>query len=124
VATGLSSPVSGLLRLISRVACLIVIASFAIFVVHQAGDASNHQQNELNSDLPSTSNGPVLPTSSGPHKSTIHRLIDEASEKLTSPFKAITSGSSSEWVIRGVNVVLALLLYGFGLGFLARVLRA
>ena len=44
-------------------------------------------------------------------------------DKLTSPFKTITSGWSSEWLIRGVNVALALIFYGFGLAFLARVLR-
>jgi hypothetical protein len=35
----------------------------------------------------------------------------------------VTSGSSSQWAIRGVNVLLALIVYGFGVGFLARVIR-
>ncbi len=48
----------------------------------------------------------------------MHKTIDEASDVFTSPFAGIFSGSHSQWAIRG-----ALLLYGFGLGFLARVLR-
>ncbi len=53
----------------------------------------------------------------------MHRTIDEASEELTSPFAGLVSGSSSEWVIRGVKLLLALAVYGFGLSYLARVLR-
>jgi hypothetical protein len=114
-----------LLRLVSRVACLIVIASFAIFVVHQASDASNTQQNEVNGALAPSAANPTLPTSSShSRKSTAHRVIDEVSEKITSPFSAITSGTSNEWAIRGVDIVMTLLVYGFGLSFLARVLRA
>jgi hypothetical protein len=104
---------------------LIVIASFAIFVVHQATDASNQQQNELNSGLPPGTTAATLPTSSNTdHKSTAHRVIDEASDKITSPFKALTSGTSNLWAKHGVNLVMTLLIYGFGLSFLARVLRA
>jgi hypothetical protein len=125
VATGLSSPIASLLRLVSRIACLIVIASFAIFVVHQATDASNHQQNELNSTLPPGSTAATLPTNSNTtKKSTPHRVIDEVAEEITSPFHAITSGTSNQWAIQGVNLVMALLVWGFGLSFLARVLRA
>ena len=42
---------------------------------------------------------------------------------LTSPFSGIVSASSSEWADHGVRLLLALLVYGFGLGFLARALR-
>ena len=53
----------------------------------------------------------------------MHKKIDEASDYFTSPFAGIVSGSSSEWVVRGVKLLLALLVYGFGLGYLARVIR-
>jgi hypothetical protein len=120
------SSFAGLLRLASMVICLIVIASFAIFVVNQTSSASTHQQEELGG-------GPVATTTSSgasgshkaspPHKSTLHKAIDDASNELTSPFSGLTSGSSSQWAIRGVNLLLALIVYGFGLGFLARVIR-
>jgi hypothetical protein len=51
-------------------------------------------------------------------------VLDEVSNSLTSPFSAITAGSNHAWAVQGVNLVLALLIYGFGFGYLARVLRA
>ena len=52
-----------------------------------------------------------------------HRIADDAANTLTSPFAGITSDTSSEWTIHTVKLLLALAIYGFGLGFLARVLR-
>jgi hypothetical protein len=39
---------------------------------------------------------------------------------LVAPFAALVSGSESSWVRRGVPTLIALLVYGFGLSFLAR----
>jgi hypothetical protein len=57
------------------------------------------------------------------HESSARKRIDEASNALTSPFSAVVGSSSSEWSSRIANLLLALAVYGFGLGFLARVLR-
>jgi thiol:disulfide interchange protein len=116
--SGASSSVAGLLRLASRIICLIVIASFVVFVVDQTSSASTHQQNELNGGSAQTPN-----TSSAKHKSTLHRTLDETSDALTSPFAGLVSGSNSQWAIHGIKTLLALLIYGFGLSFLARMLR-
>jgi len=105
------------MRLASIAICLIVIASFAIFVVDRSSTASAHQTRELAGTLSSGA-----PTSGG-HESALHEAIDDASERLTSPFAGIVSSSDSEWLTRGVRLLLALAVYGFGLGFLARVLR-
>jgi hypothetical protein len=110
-------PLAALLRLLSRIACLIVIVSFAIFAVNQTDSASAHQQEELNGTQTSVS------TASPAHEGEVHKVIDEAAGKLTSPFSGITAGSTSQWAIRGVGTVMALLVYGIGLGYLARVLR-
>ena len=106
------------LRLASLVACLIVLASFAIFVVDESKAASTHQTREI-------TGGPSVPKVSGKsaHPGSVHKAIDEASDKLTSPFAGVVSGSSSEWLIRGVKLLLALAVYGFGVGYLARVVR-
>ena len=109
------------MRLASLVICLIVIVSFAIFAVDQTKGASTHQQQELTvGTRDPTGNSPK---STATHESGLHEAIDEASNKLTSPFSGVTSGSSSEWAIHGVNLLLALAVYGFGLGYLARVIR-
>jgi hypothetical protein len=113
------SSIVGLLRLASIVICVIVIASFAIFVVDQSKSASSHQAQEITVKT----NSAHSTQTSGSKEGSVHRAIDEASEQLTSPFAGVISGSSSEWVIRGVKLLLALAVYGFGLGFVARALR-
>jgi hypothetical protein len=115
-----SGVLPGLLRLASRIICLIVIASFVLFVVNQTSNASKGQQRELSTG--STQETPGSTASASSHESTARKTIDEVAGELTSPFSAVTSGSTNQWVIRGTNLVLALLVYGFGLGFVARML--
>jgi hypothetical protein len=107
-----------LLRLASLVICAIVIASFATFAVQQTKSASGHQQAELNGEAT-----PGSATKAPAGEGSVHKTLDEAFDELTSPFAGLVSGSSSEWAIRGVKLLLALLVYGFGLSYLARVLR-
>lgn len=107
-------PLAAVLRWGSRIVCLTVIVSFAIFAVGQTSSASTHQQNELNG---------TVAAAPPAHKSAVHKAIDEAADKLISPFSGITAGSTSQWAIRGVGTVMALLVYGIGFGYLARVLR-
>jgi hypothetical protein len=118
-SSGASSSLASLLRLASWVICLIVLASFVIFVVEQTSSASTHQQEEVNEHPSSSGAGSPSPK----HESTVHKKIDEASNFFTSPFAGIVSGSSSQWVIHLVRTALALLVYGFGLSYLARVIR-
>jgi len=115
------------LRLASIAICLIVIASFVLFAINETKSASGRQQESLANGGPATtttgSQSSSGAASGAPkHESAVHKAIDEASGKLTSPFSGVLS-SSSEWATRGANLLLALLIYGFGLGFLARVLR-
>jgi hypothetical protein len=99
-----------------------VIASFALFAINETKSASGRQQEELRGGVPAATTGSHSGTSAPKHESAVHEAIDEASSKLTSPFSGVLS-SSSEWATRGGKLLLALLVYGFGLGFLARVLR-
>ena len=118
------SSIAGLLRLASVVICLIVVASFTIFAVDQAKGASG-QQEGLVRGAPSNTDGEGQGKSgsSSADESGVHKTVDEASNSLTSPFSGITAGSKSVWTLHGVNLLLALVIYGFGLGFLARVLQ-
>ncbi len=100
--------------------CVVVIASFAIFVVDQSKSASAHQTQEI---ATGSTTAKTSDSNSTAGEGSVHKTIDEASEQLTSPFAGVVSGSSSEWVIRGVKLLLALAVYGFGLGYLARVIR-
>jgi hypothetical protein len=106
-----------LIRFASIAICLVVAASFLVFVVNQTSSASGHQREELGETV-TPENAPAKP-----HENSIHKGLDEASETLTSPFAGIVSASSSEWGNRAVRLILALLVYGFGLGYLARLVR-
>jgi hypothetical protein len=116
------SLVAALLRIASRIICVIVVVSFAIFAVDQTSNASTHQQNEVNA-ISSPTTTPTSTPARVSHENAVHKAIDEVAGELTSPFSGITAGSSSQWAIRGVDTVMALLVYGLGLGYLARVLR-
>jgi hypothetical protein len=113
-ATRVLFPLAAILRVASRIVCLIVVVSFAIFAIGQTSKASVHQQNKVSE---------TTTTTQPSHEGTAHKVIDEVAGKLTSPFSGITAHSSSEWVVRGVGTLIALLVYGVGLGYLARVLR-
>ena len=126
------------MRLASIVICLIVVVSFALFAVNQTSGAASHQEALLNEGAPAQTTGAGGQgagasagagantggaAKSSSHESSLRRSIDEAANTLTSPFAGVTSDTSSEWTIHTVKLLLTLAIYGFGLGFLARVLR-
>jgi hypothetical protein len=119
------SSLAGVLRLASIAVCLVVIASFGLFVVNQTSSASARQEGLVNGAAPSApaaASGTSTTSSSG-HESSLHRAIDDTSNAVASPFSGVTSGSSNQWVIRGSKLLLVLIVYGFGLGFLVRAIR-
>lgn len=115
----MTSLIVRVLRLASFVICAIVIVSFAVFALDKTKTASNHQTEAISGQTASSNSKNTEAT----HEGGLHKAIDEASAHLTSPFAGVVSESSSEWANRGVRLLLALLVYGFGLGFLARTLR-
>jgi hypothetical protein len=120
--TAVLFPLAAILRWSSRIACLIVIVSFGLFAINQTSTASTHQQEALNG----VNGGPTTSAPAAAHpaqESPVHKAIDEVAGKLISPFSEITAGSTSQWVIRGVGTLMALLVYGLGIGYLARMLR-
>jgi hypothetical protein len=119
------SSLARVLKLASLALCLIVIASFALFVINRTSDASAHQQQELSGETVGANGEPsgAIAPDSGGRKGSARRTIDQVSEAVTSPFAALTEGSSSEWVIHSVDLGVALLVYGFGLGYVARTIR-
>jgi len=131
------APLARILRLASIVICLIVGASFALFAINKTSGAAAHQQALVNEDgAPATGTRPAnqpaatqaggasgATNASPAHEGSLRSDIDDAANTLTSPFAGIISGTDSQWTSRIVKLLLALAVYGFGLGFLARVLR-
>jgi hypothetical protein len=98
---------------VAWICCGLVIASFALFVRDQLKSGSNHQVQLLNNTAP------TAPAKASRPPGQPKRFIDAAAHDLTSPFDAIVS-SDSPWINHMIPDFFALLVYGGGLGFLAR----
>jgi hypothetical protein len=98
----------------SFVCCALVVASFGLFALSQASGASNHQVAQLNGG-PAPGHAPRAVHPPGQPR----RFIDGASSALTSPFRSFLH-SDSDWAVKIASSLMALLLYGLGLGYLAR----
>jgi hypothetical protein len=110
------------LRTASIVASLIVVASFAMFAVDELNGASTRQQQKLSQEIAQPNPSAAAERARERQHSAIREAIDDADDVLLAPLKGVVT-SSSTWVSRGVPSLLALLVYGFGLGFLARFAR-
>ena len=110
------SGLTGLALLASRIVCLIVIAWFVVFAVDQSKGAATHQLGEL-AGTPQRSQAQTPAKPAGATK-----VLDEVTKTVTSPFASITSGRSP-WAAHGLDTLLVLLVYGFGVGSLPRLVR-
>jgi hypothetical protein len=104
------------LVLIALAASLLLLASFAMFANDQVAGASKHQQSELVAGAQQAQPAPRPPVGQP------RRFIDGAAGKLTSPFASLVQ-SDSPWATKGLPTVIALVVYGVGIGFLARFSR-
>ena len=112
-----------LLSIVSLTLCAIVIASFAIFVIDETKSGSAHQEQQVNASTGQAPAPAPAPPAAGSKKGSVHRAIDDAASEITSPFADVVSASNGEWAVRGADLGLALAIYGFGLGFVARMVR-
>lgn len=116
---------AGLLRFVSVVASLIVIASFVLFAVDESQTASAASSRAVAGQRAASAPDP------NPREEMLRErahgrpreAIDDADDVLLRPFAWASDGSSSRWARRGVPTLLALLVYGFALAFLARMVR-
>jgi hypothetical protein len=106
-------------RLAAIVCSAILLLSFGLFAIDQFGGASQRQQRALAEDEPSSPG--VLPVPA--RQAQPRRFIDGAARTLIDPFTGLTS-SHEPWVNRTVPTLIGFLVYGFGLGMLARYARA
>lgn len=106
------------LRAASTVATLIVIASFGLFVIDQAGKGSKAQVHQVDRNVNAAAPDPRTEREREAQHSRAREVVDDADDVLVKPFTGVVSSSTSIWVQRGVPTLLAVLLYGL----LARVL--
>jgi hypothetical protein len=121
--------VASLLRFIAIVVCAVVALGFLMFAIDELNAGSKTQQSKIDQSADGK-NAIVVPPAPSPEDEAIRErqhgqvreAIDDANDVLLTPFSQLVSTSKSNWVTHGVPTVLALLVYGFGIGFLANMM--
>jgi len=111
------------LRYLAIALSLIVAIGFTLFALEDIDRASAATEHRINNSMAAS------PTPAGERErerrhGDVRELIDDANDVLLSPFAGLTENSDSRWVQRGVPALLGLLVYGFGVGYLARFMTA
>ncbi len=110
------------LRTFAIVASLFVIAGFGLFVIDEAHSATNQTTEKIAGRKASRTADPSPEEERA--REAVHskprEFIDDVDDVLLSPFAGLAESASSQWARRGVPAFLALLVYGFGVGMLAR----
>jgi hypothetical protein len=117
-----------LVRLIAIVCSGLVLLGFAYFATDEMDRGSRTQQSRLDVEL-SGDLGDPAPIAPSPSEEAarersngkFREAVADANDVLLGPFTEIVD-SNDRWVTHGVPTVLALLLYGLGLGTLANML--
>jgi hypothetical protein len=115
----------GLVRTVAIGASAIVLLSFALFAIDETRTASQKSAAAV-AGLDATRVADPSPRQERARErahSRARELIDDADDVLVAPFAPLVSGADSSWVQRGIPTLLALIVYGFGLSFLARFAR-
>jgi hypothetical protein len=110
------------LRFTAVVCSLLVVVGWGWFAINETSAASEHTQAEIAGQTAARTASPDPDQELDREKvnSKVHEFVDDANDVLLRPFSAVAEGSSSKWVRRTVPALLALLVYGFGIGILAR----
>ena len=110
------------LRRVAVAASVIVALGWGLFAYDETKAASDLSRNEVSGRVASRTADPS-PDQERAREAAhgdARELIDDANDILLAPFASIADDSSSKWARRTVPAVLALLVYGLGLAFLAR----
>ena len=119
---------AALLRLIAVCLSAIVAVGFMLFAIDEMDRGSKTQQRAV--DEGAGGADAVVPPAPTPKEEAIRErqhgkvreAIDDANDVLLTPFSEMVASSNSNWVTHGVPALIALLVYGLGLGLLANAL--
>ena len=117
-----------LVRLLAILCSGLVILGFAYFATDELDRGSKTQQGKLDNELSGEVGDPTpiapSPTQEAAREKVnggFREAVDDANDVLLGPFTTLID-SNDRWVGHGVPALLALLLYGLGLGTLANML--
>ena len=115
-------------RLLAILCSGLVLLGFAYFATDELDRGSKTQQGKLARELEGDLRdpAPIAPTpiqeAAREHANgKLREAVDDSNDVLLGPFTKLVD-SNDRWVTHGVPTVLALLLYGLGLGMLANML--
>jgi hypothetical protein len=113
------------IRFLAIAISAIVVLGFALFALEETDKGSKAQQAKLERELGSPV-APIAPedrveAARERNQGSVREAIDDANDVLLAPFVDLVD-SDSEWVNHGIPALLALLIYGVGLGFVANAL--
>jgi hypothetical protein len=117
------------IRLVAIVTSVIVLLGFAFFATDELSRGSQNQQNLIDNREVTGSvidPAPIAPTPDQEQArerahGSIREMVDDANDVLLDPFNGVVD-STDRWVTHGLPALMALLLYGLGLGMLANML--
>ena len=114
-----------LIRFVAIAISVVVVLGFAMFAIDETDKGSKAQQAKLEREL-GTTHDPIAPSADQEAArerthGTVRETIDDANDVLLRPFVDLVD-SKSAWVNHGIPALLALLIYGLGLGLLANLL--
>jgi len=112
---------AGPLRIAAILASVFLVLGWGLFALDQAQGASHESVAGIAGD-PTTFSDPSPDQERVREKvhSKPREFVDDVNDVLLSPFAGLTDNSGSKWVRRSIPALIALLVYGFGGGFLAR----
>ena len=115
-----------LIRFVAIAISGVVMLGFVLFAVNEADKGSKTQQDKVERELGHAPNDLVAPNARDEafreaHQGKFHEDVDDVNDVLLRPFVDLVD-SDSAWVNHGIPTLLALLIYGFGLGMLANAL--
>jgi hypothetical protein len=114
------------LRFLAIACSLFVAAGWLLFAIDQTNQASKASVAEIAGERASTQADPDPEEERAREQAhgDVREVIDDVNDVLLRPFAALSENTSNEWVRRTIPAALALLVYGFGLGMLARYMAA
>ena len=113
------------LRTIAVLASLFVLAGWVVFAIDELHTASGDTQAQIAGAEATRSAAPTSTEENARERvhNPVREGIDDVNDLLLAPLAWVTDDSSSTWARRSGPALLALLIYGFGLAYLARFSR-
>jgi hypothetical protein len=109
------------IRIVAITASVFVVLGWSLFAIDQIRGASHASVAGIAGD-PTTYPDPTPRQEAVRQKvhGPVREFIDDVNDILLAPFAGLVDQSDSDWVRETIPTLLALLVYGFGGGFLAR----